>query len=549
MTDDALKRLHVTPLSPALLETVLNPALRSLAIDVSFHSIETFPENDYGYITLPIADADKLTKKLNGSILKGKKFKIQEAMAKKRLADDSLEAGDTRKKSRGEKSSKKTKTKGETVPGVELPSGRKVKRGWTEDPTEAKEARKSDKSKSKDDAKRKRSQRSKYTDQPECLFRTVPPPNKKAVDGKEEKQEKKSKRAEDGVVIHEFAQTTTHPKFLRETDNGSEMDMTSEYVDGKGWVDRAGNIREPAVVKTLKKRNVPPPVSSTSSVKPKSAKQPTQKSSASTDAVDSDWTSSSGSSLDSSSEEEDATDSEAGEDSTPESKPSPPGSDPEGPSSQSASESDNDPETADESNQEEDVKEPEKEPDVGDQQTAQSDSATEDDESPLTPEADTEVHPLEALFKRSIPTTTSAPQPALEVKTQFSFFGKNDDIDEDEEMDDRHNIHHPEEPQTPFTKRDMQGRGLRSAAPTPDTGAVSHTKFFEEDLDEDDEDTQSSPQPATIKKQTAVEESDFAKWFWENRGDNNRTWKRRRREAGKEKRQTDNRRRGGLKGK
>jgi len=39
-------------------------------------------------------------------------------------------------------------------------------------------------------------------------------------------------------------------------------------------------------------------------------------------------------------------------------------------------------------------------------------------------------------------------------------------------------------------------------------------------------------------------ESDFAKWFWEHRGETNRAWKRRKREAVKEKRKGDNKRRG-----
>jgi len=38
------------------------------------------------------------------------------------------------------------------------------------------------------------------------------------------------------------------------------------------------------------------------------------------------------------------------------------------------------------------------------------------------------------------------------------------------------------------------------------------------------------------------EESPFAKWFWENRGENNRTWKRMRREAMRDKRKRENRR-------
>ena len=38
------------------------------------------------------------------------------------------------------------------------------------------------------------------------------------------------------------------------------------------------------------------------------------------------------------------------------------------------------------------------------------------------------------------------------------------------------------------------------------------------------------------------EESEFAKWYWENRGDNNRSFKKRRRDTMKAKRLRDNRR-------
>ena len=39
------------------------------------------------------------------------------------------------------------------------------------------------------------------------------------------------------------------------------------------------------------------------------------------------------------------------------------------------------------------------------------------------------------------------------------------------------------------------------------------------------------------------EESEFSKWFWEHRGETNRAWKRRKREAAKEKRQKENKER------
>src|SRR5436190_20310329 len=72
-------RLHISPLDPSLLETILPPPVRLLATDISLHRIQTFPENSYGFVSLPAMEAEKLMKKLNGSILKGKKIKVQEA--------------------------------------------------------------------------------------------------------------------------------------------------------------------------------------------------------------------------------------------------------------------------------------------------------------------------------------------------------------------------------------------------------------------------------------------------------------------------------------
>ena len=566
MPDNTLKRLHITPLNPALLETILNPSVRTLATDVSFHSIQTFPENNYGYITLPSVEADKLAKKLNGSIFKGKKFKIQEAMPKKRLADESSGEDDTRKRSRREEPSTKKKTKGETIPGFELPTDRKVKRGWTEDPAEVKRARKGDNSKNKKDEKKKKSQRSKYTERQECLFRTVPPPNKKPADGKDKKG-KKSKRARDGVVVHEFAQTTTHPTFLRTNDSSSKEDMTSEYVEDKGWVDRAGKVKEPPVPKKEKKPVIPSGKSSAALEKIKPKKQTPQIGvAAPPDAIDSDWTSASGSSLDSSSDKEDT--SEFEEEDAPSLLNSPPPGNDSNVTSESPSGSEEEklspaPKSSPESGSEEasseyssDAEEDDKVDIQGEdeeQQSIPADSDTGKNEDLSTPtaserEVGTEVHPLEALFKQPAQSATPAAKPASEGNAQFSFFGSNDDVDDDEGIDGdegHHIIQHPGEPQTPFTKQDLKSRVMRSGAPTPDTAAVNRRKFLDEYEDDNDEDMELSPQPTSVgKKQAAAEESDFAKWFWENRGDNNRAWKRRRREVAKEKRQKNNRRRG-----
>jgi hypothetical protein len=110
---------------------------------------------------------------------------------------------------------------------------------------------------------------------------------------------------------------------------------------------------------------------------------------------------------------------------------------------------------------------------------------------------------------------------------------------------------------TPFTRQDLELRGVRSAAPTPDTAHPSR-RFTpwerendkgghddEEPADEDseeDEDELASTNSVTAPGDEGDEKpaSDFQKWFWENRGDLNRSWKKRRKTAGKEKRYREN---------
>ncbi|TKA74308.1 hypothetical protein B0A49_07603, partial [Cryomyces minteri] len=114
-------------------------------------------------------------------------------------------------------------------------------------------------------------------------------------------------------------------------------------------------------------------------------------------------------------------------------------------------------------------------------------------------------------------------------------------------------------PQTPFAHQDLRYRSLRSAAPTPDTAAIRRsfsvpwaTKALEEQDVEDEEMAnldvgatppvdKPTPNIAVPQESGEKSESDFAKWFWEHRGDTNRAWKKRRREAMKQKRQRENR--------
>ncbi|RDW81785.1 uncharacterized protein DSM5745_05342 [Aspergillus mulundensis] len=464
-------------------------------------------------------EADKIKKKLNGSILKGRKFKVESARPQKRQAEE--EDVTPSDKPSPTKKSKKQKAEENVLDGYELPSGRKVKRGWTESSGDKTERRKKEKrSRDKQEKKAKTQLKSKYTEKPECLFRTKVPPNKSATaDEKIKKQSKKKNKAAPEAVVHEFSQTMTHPTFLRADDSGKAV--TVSYEQDKGWVDESGNLMEPASERVRKDQHRPGQVAghkekakkvNTESTKIKSNSNSTEpKETESTESED--WTSSSGSSS-----ESELTDSETED---------------------SASSTSSEVSEAFGS-----AKEPQQ------NATSEPEFRAESGASPkgkLTEAAlqqvSTEVHPLEALFKIS----ADQQKPDMEPPTQFSFFGQGNTDSEEEDAAPSNTA-----PLTPFTKRDLQDRGLRSAAPTPDTSQVSKIINWNtpDPLKNPDEEDYSLAYSPVLKPGVgpAKEESDFAKWFWENRGDNNRAWKKRRRDAAKEQRQRENRRKG-MKGK
>jgi hypothetical protein len=171
---DKITRLHITPFTPALLKVYLAPSILPLAKNISYHAVATFPEKGFGYLELPAMEAQKLKKKLNGSTLKGSKVRIAEAKPEKRKATedaaDSLENGEPPKKR------KKAKKGQGVLEGVELPDERKVKRGWTEPPVKNK---KDKKEKDKDTDKKSKRKESKYTKEPELLFKAKLTPQRR----------------------------------------------------------------------------------------------------------------------------------------------------------------------------------------------------------------------------------------------------------------------------------------------------------------------------------------------------------------------------------
>ncbi|OTA98129.1 hypothetical protein M426DRAFT_123119 [Hypoxylon sp. CI-4A] len=528
-------RLHITPLDESLLSVVVPSSVLPRARNISYHTLEAFPEKRYGFVDLPTADADKIKKKLNGAVLKGSKMRIEKAKPES-IPEPTGEVDESQTK-KERKKSKKRKREIDVTPGVEL-EGRKVKRGWTtterEMIDEKRKKSKKDKKeqKSKDDKdgkkKKKRDSKSKYTDGPECLFKTKLPDPSSSSKADEEAAGHKKKRRKRGreVVIHEFEKTTKHPSFLKANVEKTNS-ATLKFEDGVGWVDEKGTVVEAVVSKKLK-ANAP---------KPKAApklREPTPV------AEEDDTTSSSGSSDES--EEEDS-DSEA--------------------------------ESSDEEEAKTEVKTsaktPAKEP-KGETQTLTSPVSILKTEStrpkssssaasltikipPTTPSA-TKIHPLEALYKKP---KGDAKTPAKEAEP-FSFFdGDDDDVEEDTAM-----ARPSQPPMTPYTKQDFEYRNLRSAAPTPDTAHPSRTfnlwprqgssddqsDIAEEDENEEEEDVNDEDThmagvgdegAATADGDTQAPVSDFQKQFWENRGDLNRSWRKRRKAASKEKRYRENR--------
>ena len=460
-----LMRLHITPFYVDLLEAVLGPRLIDSASNISYHIIQTFPENNYGYVDLPRMEGEKIRKKLNGTILKGKKIRVEEARPKKRRHVDEQEP-DVRVKEPKVKKAKTSKTEHNVIAGQEMPGGRKVKRGWTE----AKPAKSSKKDKSK------AASRSKYTDQEELLFRTKVPPNRSDVDETSRPAKAKSKKNKGERAVHEFEKSTKQPSFLKQ-DIGLGIKGNLEFVEGRGWVDEAGEVVEKETDGSAERREKAGLRPRPKRISANEAEQPPETSMPLSDDTQSN-----------------------------------------GPDQQSQAISD---------------------PSIDDTSSSGSSSAS-DSENEVDDQAEPyetpEVHPLEELFKKpNKPTSQDIAKPSLEISTAFSFFDSEDAADLEDE---------PIIPLTPFSSQEFCSRGLRSAAPTPDTAHPSRFNSYGSSGLPGDEDIEEDAGQAPSKKPSAEApsrgQSEFEKKFWENRADNNRAWKLRRRTVLKEKRQREN---------
>ncbi|KAH7175684.1 hypothetical protein EDB81DRAFT_770612 [Dactylonectria macrodidyma] len=523
-------RLHISPLDPELLKIVLPAAVAPKARNISYHTIETFPERRYGYVELPTMDADKLKKKLHGSVLKGTKLRVEKARPEKRAdptgeADKAYEEEEEKKQKRKSKKyadaveSRKRKRDPDLIQGVAI-TDRKIKRGWTEPADQRRKTSRKDKDEQKDGKKteKKKRQKSKYTDQDECLLKTTLPPNAVAnATGENLPKKRKKKSNVREVTVHEFEKTTKFPSFLKDSVPEPQSKTATEFVEGKGWVDEDGNV-----VETIKAKPVTKPAQKHKKTKPVVKKVVEEEvDDGDDDSTSSSGTSSSGSSSDEESEEESG-DEEVQTKATRE---------------QSVSDDDESPAHPEHSTLSSTIKADNARPTT----SSSSQSLTIKIPPPITPSSN-KVHPLEALYKRANPTTDAAESP--KEAQPFSFFGA--DADNEEGGADQPGL---SVPMTPFSRQDLEWRSTRSAAPTPDTAHPSRMRNFwagdddEADLDDEvmddavDEDQQVDDGAATPG---AAGSSEFQSWFWDNRRDLNRSWMNRRKTASKEKRHRDN---------
>ncbi|KFY63196.1 hypothetical protein V496_04116 [Pseudogymnoascus sp. VKM F-4515 (FW-2607)] len=524
--DEGYSRLHITPFNASLMAAIVPPSLAPKARNISFHTLQAFPDKEYGFVDLPTEEAGKIKKKLKGAVLRGKKIAIEEARGEKAWGEviDGGEGAEEVGEKKMEKSSKKRKRHEEPTKGAEV-LDRQIKRGWT-DPKATKKAAKENRMKDGKDKKKER-EKSKYTTEAECLFRTTLPPTiaaalpAKGIEGVVVDKERRSRKAGKDVTVHEFAKTEKFATFLRQKSAGGNVKVAVEFVEGKGWVDENGEVVEGEpkkskhntdVLKKIAKENrvkLPPaePVEKSESEE-ESDEEDADTSMKDAVAEDSDTSSSGSSSED---EEDNASDPQSDNEAVAQSSSGPPAT------STAAS----------------------MPPPHGLTISIPPPPGLKSKEA-------ASIHPLEALYGRRDPVANPSEAPA---SSSFTFFGdgNNSDVDEDDEVDDL------PAPMTPFTTQEFSSRGQRSAAPTPDTAHPAR-KHFSWPAEEDDGDynTEASPtrkaegsgEVDPNAKEETDPNQDFQKWFYEHRGETNRAWKKRQKEVKKEVRQRENRKRG-----
>lgn len=511
-------RLYISPFCPALYTVVLPAAAQKLVANLSYHSIPNFPEKPFAYLDLPTEEAQKLRRKFNSTILRGKKMRVEEARidTKKKKRVEEAGGGEPHYIPASPQRPKKRKAEDGILQGIELPEERHVKRGWTQD--------------AQDKRKDKRPSSAK-SEKSQMLFRAKIPPNAISnVDSKEKKkQEKQTKTSPMTLELTEYAKTTKYPTFLRNSGAKREGIGPLSFVDGKGWIDRLGAVIEPVSTRQAKtvRYSINDMDNNSKSKSPmngaaESILRPEARS------INSDSDSDRNSEVSSASGSDTAS------------------------SSASTSSSERSRNTSVQ-NDTSTIPAPEI---FTLPSTANANSPELLHELPHEPPGVTqpkEIHPLEALYKKR-KTDDSAPQSTeprtAPIKTVFSFFEteENEGLNENDPNDVEFAV-----PQTPFTKRDLESRTMRSAAPTPDTAAPQGRFRAPWDAVEGTEDDDIGGQstmgaPSSVKRNALQSGSQerpttaFEQHFWKEQGGYNRSWKARRREAQKEQRYNANKR-------
>jgi len=562
ITSDTV-RLHITPLTAATASSILPPDTDLSTI--SYHTLPTFPESPFGYVDLPVAAAEKLKKKLRGAIFRGVKVRVEDARGeewKSRLA-----AGEEGPEKKRVKRGKQKKDEG-VVEAFQLPNERRVARGWTE--------------KNGKENKKKLG---------ECLFKAEIPANKadlittktktkeeKALEKEEKKRQKKEKKKK--KLIKEFENTQKFPSFLKESQldpTRRPVDLVGEFVEEVGWVDGKGVVVEEPVKKKSKKEKkrkeiVPAPVEEKED-EPDLIK--TVKDVASVvatvdtmdvDVVDTASVSSEEAFYDVPEQKEDSP--IARQDFSEElkgyvvdvmeSEPNPP-EETAATSSESEAESDEETTTKEESKPLAST--------IVQKTSAKLSINTAVSPAPAREKPTLTIHPLEALYKPTPLTTSTADSPTNDSGFKFSFGGASPGDDDDSDGD------------APTTATPYKDRSrYRSSAPTPDT-AIGNKRFFSPAPVSPSEASftpstprapfshtpgsdlpllfmhedspylnglslwQQLPTPKILLPREGEEDDDLAeiwkKRFYEHRGEWNREFKRRRKEALKAKRKRE----------
>ncbi|CAD6506325.1 BgTH12-07251 [Blumeria graminis f. sp. triticale] len=566
MTEESYLRLHITPLTPELLGTILPSQVLPNARNLSYHTVQTFPEKSYGFVDLPYIDAESIKKKLHGSIVKGTKMRIQAARPKPERASEE------ESRSVSQPKLKKIKRSRNELPAIEI-GQRKVKRGWT---TPAQDLKKSNEG----DIKMNSVVRSKFTAGAECLFKTVLPENIASKNSSflEKTKHKNKKRNMKGIVVHEFENTIKHNSFLRPRHAVSTSNSVAQFVEGKGWLNEDGILvegikasqrkstieKEEAIAKNLMPKSDTLEDQDRHNSSPKNlgtcknlAQADTtdegifQKIPAILDVesicneIDENSTNSSISFSNSLSDhEDDRLDLNTV------------------PFSASKTSSHKSFKTSSSIHSSASLSTSSPNFPSHDWLTSQEDSACLESRlsGQSTPHATNvnlsiqvplaTTHPLEALYKKSKSQETSN-------NSTFKFFTSKSESDSNDFRSPSPVQQHISVPLTPYTRRDIEHRTVRSAAPTPDTAHANKcfkwSKSNDDDFTEEDEDDDKPEKDASVNAvigtsgnahklsaETRLKEvqSEFQKWFWENRGHANRNWKQRRRSALKERRQS-----------